>query len=58
MAGGVAPCEERLTRTPEDAALWALYRHVRGSYQDVCRILVQRGLLAEMPTDLDKPIKV
>lgn len=59
MAGRVgAACEERLLRTAEDVALWSLYRHVRGSYQDVCRLLVSRGLLAEMPTDLDKPIKV
>lgn len=49
---------EKLPRTAEELALWSLYRHVRGSYQDVCRLLVQRGMLAEMPTDLDKPIKV
>lgn len=50
--------EEMLARTPEDLALWTLYRQVRGSYQQVCRVLVTRGLLAEMPADLDKPIKV
>lgn len=56
MESGVS--EERLTRTPEDAALWALFRQLRGSYTAVCRILVARGQLAEMPADLDKPIKV
>lgn len=55
MESGVT---ERVVRTDEDQALWHLYRQVRGSYQQVCRVLVMRGLLAEMPADLDKPIKV
>jgi len=42
----------------EEDQLWALYRQIRGSYQQVCALLVQRGILAEMPKDLDKPIKV
>lgn len=42
----------------DDAALWELYRSTRSSYQQVCTLLVERGVLAEMPKDLDKPIKV
>jgi hypothetical protein len=55
MEGGV-------NRLPLDAseerALWDLYRQIRGSYRQVCTVLVQRGMLAEMPKDLDKPLKV
>ena len=48
----------KVVRTDEDQQLWNLYRQLRGSYAALCRVLVVRGLLAEMPTDLDKPIKV
>ena len=58
MESRVTALEERLPRTPEDVALWNTYRQLRGSYQQLCKVLVARGLLAEMPTDLDKPIKV
>lgn len=50
--------EERLPRSAEELALWALYRQLRGSYAQLCRVMVVRGMLAEMPADLDKPIKV
>lgn len=48
----------KLRRTGEDQQLWNLYRQLRGTYAELCRVLVTRGLLAEMPADLDKPIKV
>lgn len=48
----------KVMRTDEDQRLWNLYRQLRGSYAELCRVLVVRGLLAEMPADLDKPIKV
>lgn len=48
----------RIEYLQSDAALWELYRSIRSSYQQVCTLLVERGILAEMPKDLDKPIKV
>ncbi len=53
MAGGVT-----LPKNAEEEELLALYRQVRGSYVAICRVLVVRGVLAEMPRDLEKPIKV
>lgn len=47
-----------LERTREDQQLWDAYRQARSSYQTICRVLVERGILAEMPLDLDKPMKV
>lgn len=41
-----------------DEALWKLYRSLRSSYQQVCTLLVERGIIAELPKDLDKPIKI
>ena len=51
------PSHVRVTDTT-DAALWELYRSVRSSYQQICLLLVERGIIAEMPKDLDKPVKV
>ena len=45
-------------RDREAEQLWDAFRQARSSYQTICRVLVERGILAEMPTDLDKPIKV
>jgi len=47
-----------LPKNAEEEELLALYRQVRGSYVAICRVLVVRGVLAEMPRDLEKPIKV
>jgi hypothetical protein len=45
-------------REKEEAELWTVFRHARGAYASICEVLVQRGLIAELPKDLDKPIKV
>jgi hypothetical protein len=61
MAHGVAEypkTHDEIIRQREEDALWTVFRHTRGAYAAVCEILVQRGLLAELPKDLDKPIKV
>jgi len=50
--------ELQTEREQEAEQLWQLYRQSRSNYKMVCQILVNRGLLAEMPADLDKPIKV
>lgn len=42
----------------DDQALWELYRNIRSSYQQICLLLVARGIIAELPKDLDKPIKI
>lgn len=47
-----------IVRQKEDAELLKVFRHARGAYASICETLVQRGILAEMPKDLDKPIKV
>lgn len=56
MAHGLKQSYEEMTK--EDQALFALFRQMRGSYTAICRVLVKRGILAEMPKDLDKPIKI
>jgi len=49
---------EDIMREKEETELWTVFRHARGAYASICEVLVQRGLLAELPKDLDKPIKV
>lgn len=49
---------DRVMESQETDDLWNLYRQIRGSYQTICKVLVERGVLAEMPTDLERPIKV
>jgi hypothetical protein len=42
----------------ESEQLWQMFRTSRSQYAIICQILVDRGILAEMPKDLDKPIKI
>lgn len=44
--------------THEVEQLWQVFRASRSNYATICHVLVERGILAEMPKDLDKPIKV
>lgn len=49
---------EEIVREQEVEQLRTIFRNARGSYVAICEVLVRRGLLAEMPHDLDKPIWV
>jgi len=55
MEDGVIDC--RPAKREEDE-LWDWFRQSRSAYVTACRVLVSRGLLAEMPGDMEKPIKV